>query len=246
MSLSSTSLFHFTRKYEVLLQILENGMWPRYCVEYDWGDKDLIIPMVCTCDIPLSEINVHVNKYGKYAVGLKKGWAKKIGFTPVLYLSDRSKLFCFLSDYAKALNRPLMTKWEGISSETMLYYAKRSVGTDCDREHLRMKLKPIFSNEKEWRYVPDISSSVHMYVATKGKGQDEDLNELSKSTEKIKLKIPIEEIEYLIVETEEERAKLLCDLEEIAKRNTSGGWEPDKLKNLQSRIISMKQVKEDF
>lgn len=91
--LSSTTLFHFTHEFDTLVKILEEGLWPRYCVERDWGDKDLIIPMVCTCEIPLSKMSFHQNKYGKYGIGLSKKWAKKKGFTPVLYVSDKSDIY---------------------------------------------------------------------------------------------------------------------------------------------------------
>ena len=71
MSLSSTSLFHFTKSYDIVVKILESGLWPRFCIERDWGDKDLAIPMVCACDIPLSEIGLHQKKYGKYGSLIK-------------------------------------------------------------------------------------------------------------------------------------------------------------------------------
>ena len=245
MSLSSTTLFHFTRSYGVLVKILREGLQPRFCVEYAWGDKDLIIPMICTCDIPLSEIGFHRKKYGEYGIGLKKSFAKNKGFTPVFYLSDKSKLYELLAFYAKNMKIPSMSPWDKIEEETLLYYAKRSVGTDCDREHLKMTLKPKFSNEKEWRYVPEISPSVHMYVEQKGKGQDVDKERLNKSTEHLKIALTPDSINYLIVNNEDERMKLFKELAEIAKEKGDSSWK-NKFQELQTRIISTELMKEDF
>ena len=53
MVLSSSTLFHFTRRRDTLLSILHGGFWARYCVEKGWANKeiDFALPMVCFCDI---------------------------------------------------------------------------------------------------------------------------------------------------------------------------------------------------
>ena len=227
------------------MKILREGLQPRYCVEYDWGKKDLIIPMICTCDIPLSEIGIHRKKYGDYGIGLNKSFAKKMGFTPVFYLSDKSFLFKQLYEYAKNLTNPSMSSWDKIGEETLLYYVKRSVGTACDREHLKMRLKPRFSNEKEWRYVPKISASVHLYLAQKGTEHDADREMLNKTTENKKILLTPEDINYLIVKNEEERMKLFNELSEIAKEKDCNPWK-NKFNELQTRILSTELMKKDF
>ena len=142
MAISSTSLFHFTKSLDTLVKILETGLWPRYCVERDWGDKDLIVPMICTCDIPLSDIQFHQKKYGSYGIGLDKGWAKKKGFTPVLYVSDKSDIYKRLQSYAKKrLEQPILCNRDRLDEEYLLYYVKRSVGTDADKKKLHLKKK---------------------------------------------------------------------------------------------------------
>jgi len=89
-TISANTLFHFTKSIDNLRNILTHTFSPRYCLEHiDNISKeaiDLAIPMVCFCDIPLSQIKDHVNTYGEYAIGLSKEWAMSNGISPVFYL----------------------------------------------------------------------------------------------------------------------------------------------------------------
>lgn len=119
-TIKSNSLFHFTPKEEYLLDILENGFWPRYCFEdiewlipkdlknelkkqeednfWETLTKELIkhnissiaYPMSCFCDIPLSKITAHTDFYGSFGLGMKKEWGIRKGLNPIFYLSDNS------------------------------------------------------------------------------------------------------------------------------------------------------------
>lgn len=119
-TIKSNSLFHFTLKEEYLLDILENGFWPRYCFEdIEWLiPKDLknelkkqeednfwetltkklikynissiAYPMSCFCDIPLSKITAHTDLYGSFGLGMTKEWGIRKGLNPIFYLSDNS------------------------------------------------------------------------------------------------------------------------------------------------------------
>lgn len=245
MALSSTSLFHFTKRFETLVKILKEGLQPRYCVEYGWGDKDLIIPMICTCDIPLSETRIHVRKYGKYGIGLNKSFAKEHGFTPVFYISDKCMLYKIINKFADNLTMISISKepWDVVREEQLLYYIKRTTGTHCDREHLRMSKLPKFSNEKEWRYIPEVSQLVHLNIEKKGRGQDIDLNRLNRTTEGLKIRFTPDDITYIIVSNEEEREKLINDIRDIARSNP--GWR-NKESIAMSKIISCEQIQNDF
>ena len=215
-------------------------MWPRYCVERDWGNKDLIIPMICTCDILLSDIGVHQKKYGKYGIGLNKSWSKKCGFTPVLYVSDKSDIYNRLNNYAKEkLIQPILRNRDVIDEEYLLYYVKRTVGTDADREYLGMERKPKFINEREWRFVP--KDFAPLYFAPKGKGQDIDCNRLSIITQNCTLKLEPQNIEYIFIDNEGERLQLIKNIERIYNK-----YSADDLKVLTSKIISNEQMTKDF
>ena len=78
MTISANTLFHFTKKLDTLRNILMSKFYPRLCLEscfLDSTNKKWAIPMVCFCDIPLSNIDQHTQKYGNYAIGIKKSWA---------------------------------------------------------------------------------------------------------------------------------------------------------------------------
>ena len=75
MAISANTLFHFTRDMDTLLSILRSKFYPRLCLEQKIVptlDLRLAIPMVCFCDIPLSQISEHTEMYGEYAIGIKK------------------------------------------------------------------------------------------------------------------------------------------------------------------------------
>lgn len=73
-TVSAITLFHFTSNIENLLGILTNNFYPRYCLEdhsaffqeLDKEEAERAIPMVCFCDIPLSNIRKHISTYGRY------------------------------------------------------------------------------------------------------------------------------------------------------------------------------------
>ena len=88
---NSSSLFHFTREFEVFKQILSEGLRFSYCYE-PFGDivakhgwdivltvrdkiincKGIAIPMICFCDIPLLRTQKHREKYGNYMIGFNR------------------------------------------------------------------------------------------------------------------------------------------------------------------------------
>lgn len=237
--LSSTALFHFTHSYDVLLKILEDGFWARYCVERGWGGKDLLIPMICTCDIPLSNISFHQKKYGKYGVGVKKKWAKSKGFTPVLYVSDKSNIFQLLSNWVKrCTDRDIMPSRKILDEKYLLRYAKRVKGTKRDKDYLKVDSNPKFSNEHEWRFVP---LNFPMRFVCEGKKCESERFELSKLTEYKKLKLTLDDIEYIFVEKESERDAIIKKIHELFDDKGL-----DVVDVLISKVNSSEQMAKDF
>src|ERR1700761_6509631 len=102
--LSSNTLFNFSSKSEYFYKKLQDGFAPRFVLE----DYSLILdpsedfkkafPMVCFCDIPLSQLKDHYKEYGQYGIGLTKEWGIRNKLSPILYLPSNE------SDFLKQLN----------------------------------------------------------------------------------------------------------------------------------------------
>ena len=77
MPISASTLFHFTGTFDNLCGILESNFHPHYCYErlpelFPMADRtyiDYAAPMVCFCDLPLSQIKEHIEDYGSYGLG---------------------------------------------------------------------------------------------------------------------------------------------------------------------------------
>ena len=93
--ISSESIFHFTPSLEKVIGILKNGFYPNLCHERIELNAEVLkahFPMVCFCDIPLSQIIKHTERYGQYGLGLSKEWGRSKGLNPVLYIRKGSTL----------------------------------------------------------------------------------------------------------------------------------------------------------
>ena len=95
INISSNTLFHFTSQKKHLISILENGLFVRYSLENYQNlinnKAEIVFPMTCFCDIPLSHVKRHTKTYGKYAIGLTKDWGMKNKVSPVIYSYPNSE-----------------------------------------------------------------------------------------------------------------------------------------------------------
>lgn len=242
MNISSKTLFHFTTKFEYLKSILQDGFWPRYCREYAWGGYDFAVPMTCFCDIPLSQIINHTEIYGGYGIGIKKKLAKGNGLTPVMYIANDSKLFNQIN--YKIRNIGDEKKEYNIDDFFLLHYIKKVRGESISEDKDGKKQKKIvdFYNEKEWRYIHK------KYVSSKGYNpifleRDKEFDTIVHSTltKKYKLKPNYEDISYIIIKTERDRSRMIKAINKTFSANSD-----EERQLLASRILSLKQIEEDF
>ncbi len=118
------SLFHYTDKFETLLEIIKTGFrfsyslerFPQTAINAHKGEiKPFLsnalnhgfvgIPMICFCDIPISRASDHTKNYNKYYIGLNKDYIigvycenfNNLSFNPILYVSA-ANLFLTIQD----------------------------------------------------------------------------------------------------------------------------------------------------
>jgi len=242
-----------------LLNILEDEFHINYCLEDQsilWSTEsgtDLFgMPMVCFCDIPLSKIHNHIKNYGNYAIGLSKEWAVAHQINPVMYLVPNSFMTIGL---ANSLSTSLLIA-EGHISESNQHGKDSCSSITNDLMNIVLSSKPYegkslkdgheirFYDEREWRYIPPIKEIFPAIplLLTKSSYDDEKSSQIfTKQLEQFKLSFSPNDIKYIIVHDEDEILETIDKIQSIKKN-----WPYKDVKLLTSRIISLKQVLEDF
>lgn len=253
MNLSANTLFHFTRDYETLLNILRSKFYPRLCLEDQLLSNKLVrkiaIPMVCFCDIPLSQISEHVEKYGSYAIGIKKTWAIQQGVTPVLYTHTNSITRKAITEqFNNLLSKNTISQENDEDSsliETFLQCTFMMKPYEGEQIINGKKKKIRFYDEREWRYIPpfniqddddnDIFLSEEEFA---NKARRERVNALN---EQYGVTFDPDQINYIIVKNTKDILPLKRELARI-----KGSYSHDSVELLETKLMSMEQIKEDF
>jgi len=178
MPLSTNSIFHFTPCFEFLDNLLNGKFHISYCLEaIKLGDYDyqVGIPMVSFCDIPLNQLDNHINSYGAYGIGLDKKWAKLNNISPVFYVQQNSFAAKQLApliretlehlSHLKSTSNSHLNKVSHTDSfngnhnqvldaiHAILAYTKNFEGI-LQRKETIINSKYRFYDEREWRFVP--------------------------------------------------------------------------------------------
>lgn len=244
MNISANTLFHFTKDINTIVSILETKFYPRLCLEdtvIPYFPIRLAIPMVCFCDIPLSQIADHTSKYGNYAIGIKKDWAIKQGVTPVLYVHENSLISNTIISEMRELGKKKAPE-EDITAKVMKYIdticlMKRYQGFDD-----RLKRDIRYYDEREWRYVPPRQSRDQFCYLIESEYKKDDIRALiDKENEKYGVVFNPDMINYIIVEKESEILHIKDTIEKI-----KGSFSFDSVQLLTTRILSMERIREDM
>jgi hypothetical protein len=219
------------------VNILKDGyFWPIYCAEVDKNNKDGIhayaFPMVCFCDIPLSQITEHAIDYGHYAIAMSKDWAKKKGVSPVTYYyGTESLVIRLLMRNQKIISKKDKMLWLSILKK---YRGKTwSWGKD-GRGGYRNK---ILYNEREWRYIPQSIPYNDLFLEVEYEKFHG--SQVSEKTRKYGLNFTFDDVRYIIISEENERVLLLDKLKETIPDDSTR-------KILSSKILTFEQTKDDF
>ena len=253
-NISSNCLFHFTPKKEYLLNILENSFIPRYCFENVKltnssmrGEFEAGIPMVCFCDISLSQINNHIKTYGNYGIGMTKEWGMNNKLNPIIYTNPdsnfTSSIFKMANDVYQNLEESCNKNSKSICDEFMntLNFLKPYAGDFKRNGKIIPNVR--FYNEREWRFVPKIPiESEYNNTITEDEFKNSAL--LQKENNKMadfSLKFEPRDIKYIFVKNESEIPKMVEKLRDIKQR-----FSTEEVDVLISKILTTKQIKEDF
>jgi len=247
MSSDSRTIIHFTKSAEALKGILSIGFKLKYCRERIWfrdTEKRFRIPMVSFCDIPISQAQENMGKYGGYALGLTEEWANEQGLTPVVYLQRHSNLADSMlknldaSIAAAPLIRedPPSTEDPLMSALDILRYTKNYVG-ELVRANGDRDPKYYFGDEREWRYslkTRHFSKYIYMEEMASKPGIAEIMQALIADE---RLMFAAKDVRYIIIEREEERAGMESHIRSIKDR-----FSEEDINTLISRICTAAQL----
>ncbi len=242
VQLSANTLFHFTKKIDNLESILRNEFYPSFCLE-DWegisgGNVQIAIPMVCFCDIPLSQIRNHTELYGCYALGLTKDWGMRNGISPILYTYDGAPSAMHISNAVRKLSHKDDTALYHMDDFVYLMkpYEGRLWRDGVFKDGIR------FYDEREWRYVPLIDGITEKKVLSRHEFLDKEYKNCeNEKLKNKKLSFEPTDIKYIIVEKEAEIHDMFDKVRAI-----KGRFPLVDVDILTTRIMSMEHIKEDF
>lgn len=250
MPISTNSVFHFTNSFENLVSILENKFRPHFCLEDltiimpDRSHEDdlvLGIPMVCFCDIPLSQATPHLKIYGQYGIGLSKRWALRSGLSPVHYIIQNSPLASTLHSIISSLstmpreklgNSPNMDNFHEFSC-----YLKPYKGLPLTGNSRKVRR---FYDEREWRYVPDLTGLPLRYGIAKDEFEDDVKRKIANKHlwDNFFLDFSLSDIEYIIVGQKKEIS--------LMNKQINSLFSEIDVQKASPVIISSKQIRLDF
>ncbi|MFI5251952.1 MAG: abortive infection system antitoxin AbiGi family protein [Bacteroidota bacterium] len=246
--ISSRTLFHFTCSRAILNKILSNNFFPRYCLEtYELTPAIEIsraFPMVCFCDLPLSQIKNHLKTYGYYGIGMSKEWGIRKGLNPVLYLQRDSMLSRQLGSMSPFIENsplPIGQSDQEIRSAEIFRHVKPYEGTliRCGKRIPNVT----FYDEREWRYLPDpLTRDIPFSLDPSDYNTQTRKDQANQDAESHPLRFQISDINYIFIKDETEVLDILRDIQEIKGSRYSA----DQVRVLTSKIMTSEKLLNDI
>ena len=245
-------LFHFTRNKEFLHGILATGFkycWAREKIEGKYTLKEFGVPMVSFCDLRLSELPIHMDKYGLFGIGLSKSWAIDQGLNPVAYVNKNSEFTNFIFDGLEIYFAENMAindwKTATVANHAYMYlfnilrYIKNYEGVlerDGKSGHYR------FADEREWRAVLSLHLEDLFPVLPLSRLASRKLKESANEyIQSHLLKYLASDVRYIIVPTESDRQDTEAFISTLSSQYGISG-----ARHLLSRILTAEQIRQDM
>ena len=245
MSLSANTLIHFTKDKDVLKKILEENFKVFNCREnilLGGIAMSFHIPMVSFCDIPLSQVKEHIEKYGTYGLGMTKEWGVEKGLNPVFYISKTSNVsesYRFVYNHFFAGPNDDMGNWteEKRAFADLLRYMKNYEAT-LEREGTTIQ-DYRFSDEREWRYVPSYTEMSDSLVLSED--YDQNKAQFDLLLKDMRLVFEPNDIKYIIINDDSEIGEFIDYLRRAKGKNYS----LHDVERLTTRILTTDQIMTD-
>ena len=246
------TLFHFTNISGLKGILRSSGFQLSYAKEKIKGPAtkvvEMAIPMVSFCDLRLSELASHMDKYGRYGIGLSKEWAHRRGLNPVAYINRDSEL---ASSVIKGIQEVLDIVVEHPNDDedhavtymnvmNIQRFLKNYEGP-LERNGVVEQENYRFADEKEWRHVLPLTFAQKIWPY-------EEINDANTPEKKRRLNAAIKseilsfaalDVKYIVVERD---AEIRSVQDDIASLNLSVA----DTHHLVSRVLSAEQIVEDF
>lgn len=194
--------------------------------------------MVSFCDITLSQVKVHMDKYGVYGIGLTKEWAIRNGLNPVLYMDKNAMLTRnFIDFFHEYIQDHATFNEQEIRMFDIARYTKNYQG-DLTRGDTTYK-DYRFYDEREWRYTlpydqyKDFALPVDINF---------DKDKVNQNINRFRLNFEPNDIKYIIIQDEEEINEFINVLRTAKGKKFSMA----DVEKLTTRIITSTQIYEDF
>lgn len=209
--------------------------------DFTWLEPNLYIatPCACFCDIPLAISSWHKEDYGSYVISFDKDWKSAQQLNPLLYLNEegplaRSAFEKFRRELTKSgaietadsrmfFHPKLLDKAALSEIWHFLPYLKATLGHTLQPrsdehkqsgwmpEYDHLWLTKCLEDEMEWRYVPDKHKDALYSTRDYDRRTMCELAKLNDRTTDSFLKFALEEVDSVIVVTEEERQSVLSE-----------------------------------
>lgn len=247
MPISTESIIHYTDKFEKLSSIIKEGFRIKYCKEMlhltGTNGSSAAHPMICFCDIPLSQSYEHFKSYGCYGIGLTKGWAVRNGINPVLYISTGSHFAITIHSLIKERRKTNSNLTEQQKNEILRIkcFAKNYRG-QLIRHDGTINNGYIFYNEREWRFIPTKDKIPNSPLSIKSSEYSKDKDRYNTPLSEFRLIFEAEDISYIIVEKTSE----IPDLIKILRDKYNPMLTIHQMDILLSKICSTEQIKSDY
>lgn len=253
------SLFHYTHKKKNLIDILKEGcLYPNYCGE-DFSTEEnqdikIGIPMVCFCDIPISLAWSNSNRYGKYAIGLKKEWGIRNGCNPVQYVTNQKIINAMFYFRKKGIDN-LNTFKQNVLEEKIIKFMEELESQEARAYMLGFvkKYDGLYKgksecnyDENEWRYIIEDGADGINWMWEKGEydlWRGAENKSKPKPTEKLKnqgLRFNLEDVNHIILPKNEDVQKFIKDLQKQMNATEK------EMSILFSKITTLERIRKDF